>query len=363
MEQLLIKSEGDCFQHGDRAIPKNNYRSITLEKAEISDNRELELSVSSDKPYQRWWYYEELDHSETAVDLSRFNDSANVLFNHNRDDYIGVIVKAWLENGTMRNIIRFDTHELAERIYNSVQNEIIRNVSIGYRIDELVLVKESKNDLNTYRATSWTPLETSLVTVPADASVGVGRSYVDFRANSISTEEEATIMVDAPTIDKAEILKAERERSQALLAAGSKYNCPDLAQQGIKEGWSITELRSRIVDHKPQQKPVADVSPVGMSNSERKRYSVLKAIGYAAKHLSKDEVGLELEVSKEIQKRTGTAPKGIYIDQAELVSYRAPYETGVPGAAGDLIETELLSERFIEQLYNQWEQSEKVGLP
>ena len=68
--------------------------------------------------------------------------------------------------------------------------------------------------------------------------------------------------------------------------------------------------------------------------------------------MARDKVGLELEVSQALTERTGKAPKKIYIDQSELVAYRAPYETGVP-AAGDLIETELLSDRFIEQLFNQ----------
>ena len=187
--EVLIRSQGDVFVVGDRSIPKNNYRNIPLVKAKISEERRLELSVSSNKPYKRYWYYEELEHSEAAVDLARFNDSANLLFNHNRDDYLGVIEKAWLGDGKLINIVRFDTHELAERILKSVNNGIIRNVSIGYVIDELVLVKKSESDYNTYRATKWTPLETSLVTVPADASVGIGRSFYDLKPNSEHSED------------------------------------------------------------------------------------------------------------------------------------------------------------------------------
>lgn len=92
-----------------------------------------------------------------------------------------------------------------------------------------------------------------------------------------------------------------------------------------------------------------------MSNKERKQYSFLKAIGYAAGRVSERDAGLELEVSDRIQstRMGGKPPEGIYVDRTQLVSQRAPYDTGTPEKAGNLIETELLSDRFIEQLYNE----------
>jgi hypothetical protein len=129
MKDLSIKSLGDGFQVGDRQIPKTNYRQLSLDsKALISDERTIDLSVSSDVPYARWWYYEILDHSEGAVDLSRMNDGAMSLYNHKRDDYLGVIEKAWLDGGKLYNTIRFDSHELAEKIVKSINGGIIKNV-------------------------------------------------------------------------------------------------------------------------------------------------------------------------------------------------------------------------------------------
>ena len=397
---LLLKREDNYFAHGKYHIPATISRGLAFEKALVSEERELELSVSSDLPYKRWYYYEELAHTPEAVNLDRFNNNANVLFNHNRNEYLGVINNAWLKEGKLYVAMRFDTHDLAQRLMESVNNGTIRNVSIGYEINELVLVKESDDDLPTYRATRWMPLEFSLVTLPADFSVGVGRSiYVPNSAqpyrqlgfnlggeyvreklevdrnylasktennpsqqdanfatnNNLSTEETKTMTVETPSIDEARLLKTERERCESLLAAGSKYNCQDLAKRAIAEGWTIERLRSEVLDLKQTQEvnPVASaIKPVGMTEKERRRYSVLKAIGYAAGHLSAKEVGLELEVSRALTQRIGKSPKKLYIDQAELVSYRAPYETGVAEAAGDLISTDYLSDRFIDQLYN-----------
>ena len=362
---MEIVKRSEHFEIGKNKIPRERTRTLTLELAEVTADKTLTLSVSSDLPYERWFYIEVLDHSPDAVDLSRFNDGAMVLFNHNRDDYVGVIERAWLSSGKLYNQIRFDTHELAERIQASVNAGIIRNVSIGYMVDELVLEKENKDGLSTYRATKWTPFETSLVTVPADASVGVGRSQgrrqeaegrredeVNFSIEEKSMEKETTVTLEVNEID---IKKAERDRIRSIMAAGKKYDCVELAQRAIDEDMSLEQARSLFLDHvRGQQKPVATtVDPVGMNDRERRRYSFNRAIGYAAGLIPASECGLELEVSRALEKKIGKPPKGrIYVDQSELVSYRAPYETGNPAAAGNLISTDLLSGRFIEQLYN-----------
>ncbi|MEM8828771.1 MAG: phage major capsid protein [Cyanobacteria bacterium P01_G01_bin.19] len=404
-QELLIRSEGEFFLVPDqnnqtRQIPKNNYRDLTLrEDAIVSDDRTIEISVSSEAPYKRWWYYEILGHTKAEVDLSRMNDGAMSLYNHKRDDYVGIIEKAWLDGNKLYNKIRFGTHQRAEEIVKAINEKIFRNVSIGYRVDELVLFKKSDDDLNTYKATSWTPFESSFVTVPADATVGVGRQFYDLGGIEISGEvkeitpewekliEEARAderrkcksqsrkkltevvervdglisedktMSDGNTgvIDKDEVLRLERERTQCILAAGKKLGCPELAEKAIAENMDIRDARIMMYEAigQKEQKPVAaGIKPVGMSNKERRRYSTIKAVGYAAGLVKADKVGLELEVSKALQERLGKAPKKIYLDQSELVSYRAPYETGVPAAAGNLIETELLSDRFIEQLFN-----------
>ena len=368
MDALKLIKRSNYFEIGDNKIPAEGKRFLSIEQSVIGEDRTLELSVSSDAPYQRWWYTEILDHSPDAVNLSRFNDSANLLFNHNRDDYIGVIEKAWVENGKLRNKVRFDTHKLAQKIHDSVNAGIIRNVSIGYVIDELVLEKQGKNEPDTYRATKWTPYETSLVTVPADASVGVGRSFeleggsleettrrvVCTEVNSniktdMDKDKETTITLE---INEVDIKKAERDRIRSIMAAGKKYGCLEIAQRAVDEDMTLEQARSLFLDNvRGQQKPVANmVNPVGMSKKEQQRYSLRKAIAYQAGLLRASDAGLELEVSDAIAKQLGKTPEGVFVNPQELV--RADYFTGTPETGGDLIETELLSERFIESLRN-----------
>ena len=368
MAEITIKSKEDFFlvnnpdtQDLCRQIPKHNQRFIEL-KPEITDERTIELSVSSDTPYFRWFGYEELDHSTEAVDLSRFNDGANVLFNHNRDDYIAVIQKAWLDGGKLYNKILFDTHELAEKIYQSIKAGIVRNVSIGYEINELKLIGQRDN-IDVYRAVRWTPFESSIVTVPADHSVGINRSYFipvsgeNLESNVTKDKDMGDDKTPALEINEQDIRQQERDRVRGINALIQKYGHPELGENAIMAGMSIENARSKYLDAvtvESKQDPVAvGVKPVGMSDPERRQYSFNRAVGYAAGLISADKCGLELEVSRELENRIGKPPKGkLYLDQSQLVSYRAPYETGVPAAAGNLIDTELLSDRFIDQLYN-----------
>ena len=374
-----MKDLGETFVPADpqpniryAQVPKHNTRYLELEP-QLTDERTLELSVSSELPYERWYGWEELDHSEAAVDLSRFNDGAQVLFNHNRDDYIGIIEKAWLDGGKLYNRIKFDTHELAEKIYQSVKGGIVRNVSIGYQIEAMNLI-DNRSGVDVYRAVRWTPFETSIVTVPADASVGINRSYFlptsgetldrDAKYSVCTSERAGKLMGDSIEINEIDIRQSERDRVRGITALIAKHGHAELGGKAIDEGMSIETARSLYLDKVtlPQNPVAKTLSPVDLGNKEKKQYSFLKAIGYAAGRVAEKDAGLELEVSDHIQatRMGGKPPEGIYVDQTQLVSrathsesFRAPYDTQTPAAAGNLIETDLLSDRFIDQLYNE----------
>ena len=359
METLVRKQDG--FVAGENKIPIQSKRSLKVEKNELADDdRTLVLSVSSETPYDRWFYTEILDHSPEAVDLSRFNNKAIVLFNHNPNDYIGVIERAWLENKKLYVKMRFDVHGRAEQIRQSVNNGVITQASIGYEINKITLEKQIEDGLDIYRALRWLPFEFSLCCISADPTVGVGRTkelIEELQTENIPENKleknmsESTVPVIQ--INEFDIKKAERDRISTILAAGQKYNCLELAQRAVEEDMNIEQARSLFLDKvRAEQTPIAaTLKPVEMSDKERLDYSFNRGLGYAANIVPAKDCGLELEVSKEIEHRMGRPPKGrIYLDQTQLVSYRAPYETGTPEAAGNLISTDYLANRFIQQL-------------
>ncbi len=158
-------------------------RSLQLEfRAVEGEERTIELSFSSEEPVERWGDLEILDHSEECVDMSRMNGMSCVLFNHHPDVVIGKVEKAWIENNRCKAKIRFDEDEESEKIYKKVKSGTLRGISVGYQVRNWEVVKKDKKSLDgrftgpCYIAKRWMPYEISVVSIPADASVGIGRS-------------------------------------------------------------------------------------------------------------------------------------------------------------------------------------------
>lgn len=175
-----------------RTEPKKNDRSGTQERF-VSDcairavegegnERKYQLSFSSEAAYERWWGTEILSHKDGAMNLERLNEIGCVLFNHDRDRVIGKVSRAWLENGRGCAEIEFDKDEESEKIYQKVVCGTLRGVSVGYMVDEWEDVRQNQTSSDgrftgpCSIATRWTPMEISIVSVPADPTVGVGRS-------------------------------------------------------------------------------------------------------------------------------------------------------------------------------------------
>lgn len=160
-----------------REMVENSIRALSGE----GNERKFILSFSSEEPYQRYWGAEVLDHSEGAVDLTRINEIGCLLFNHNRDAVIGKITKAWIEDGRGMAAVEFDSDEESERIFQKVANGTLKGVSVGYQIESWEEVAQGKQSADGKAigpaaiARKWTPYEISIVSVPADPTVGVGR--------------------------------------------------------------------------------------------------------------------------------------------------------------------------------------------
>ena len=152
------------------------------------ENRIVELSFSSEAAIKRWGASEILSHKKNAVMLERINTTGCLLFNHNRDKVVGKIIKAKIENKRGIARVQFDTDEESEVIYGKVKNGTLRGVSVGYAIHEYSREVTGKGEelQVTYTATLWEPLEISIVSVPADISVGVGRSVGENEMHGIS---------------------------------------------------------------------------------------------------------------------------------------------------------------------------------
>ncbi|KAE9624225.1 phage major capsid protein, partial [Parasedimentitalea maritima] len=152
-------------------------RALTVVEGSIDvEKRTVEVAVSSEYPFRRWFGMEILDHSPESVDLTRLKNGAPLLDMHDESRQIGVVEDAWLDGDRkLRAKVRFSRSAAAEEVWQDVVDGIRRHISTRYMILEMVLESE-RDGVDTYRVTRWEPFEVSSVPIPVDPTVGVGRS-------------------------------------------------------------------------------------------------------------------------------------------------------------------------------------------
>jgi phage head maturation protease len=136
-------------------------------------NRTVELSFSSEEPYERGFGIEILDHSPGAIVDDRFKRGAvPFLLNHDWNRQIGTVL-GYSVSGT-RAFAKVKLSKSEDGILDDIVDGIRSNISVGYVVIEMSEIAQEKGK-SVYRVTKWEPLEISLVSVPADATVGIGR--------------------------------------------------------------------------------------------------------------------------------------------------------------------------------------------
>ena len=348
-------------------------RSATFDYAdsvragEGEDDRALEFSFSSEAPVARFFGDEVLSHADSAVDLGRMNDGAPLLWNHDPDRQIGVVERAWVDGKKKRGMVRvrFSRSAFAEEKLQDVRDGILRNVSVGYRINDAAPIRDGEGIV----ATSWTPFEVTMTPVPADASVGVGRSLQPEAAAQAATPPTPKPPVEDTNIDieavRAQAAADERARVASITSLCREHKADDLAQglieRGASEGDAMKEVLASIAKRAkqpatpaaPAAQPVAGGSAdIGLSDNEAKSYSFLRAIraqAFPNDRAAYEAAGFEREVSAAVEKRLGVSARGYLVSNEVL---QRDLTVGTAASAGDLVFTDARPGSFIELLRN-----------
>ncbi|WP_371734093.1 phage major capsid protein [Synechococcus sp. CCY 9618] len=271
-----------------------------------------------------------LSHDPGAVDLSRLNGgTAPLLWNHSPDAVIGVVEQANIRGKRGRARVRWGTSDLAQQIRRDVEAGIISAVSTGYQI--LDSVARGAGIL----ATSWQPLEVSLVSIPADATVGIGRSLTPSTRHTTMASTKTTTADISPADDNGQ--------ADAIAALSDQ-----VAKLTRQLATPAQPVQRRAV-------PIAGASDyayasLGLSDREQRSYSIVKAIQAQATGRW-DEAGLELEASRAMAQQLGKNPRGFYVPTGDL-QLRSTYVVGTDSLGGNLVQDEVRAESFIEALRN-----------
>lgn len=221
----------------------NLERSFNLERAAIDvEKRTVPLSFSSETTeVLRYGDVEILDHSPGAVDLTQLNDIGVLLFNHDMDKPIGGIESAAIVNNRGEAVVRFDEDPESDKYFQKVRSGSLKAVSCRYSVSvwEQVLPNEMSADGRfrgpCYIARKWKPLEISIVSIPADSSVGVGRSI----------EEENNTRRD-PNMGEKE--NREREEEQGRSQETTSVPAAPPADPVRAANDAVANERARVAD-------------------------------------------------------------------------------------------------------------------
>ncbi len=344
-----------------RALPKGRTeRALQVERAAIDEQaRTATLAFASETPYERYWGIEILDITPTAMRQGRLRSGANLLIDHDSRDVVGVIESVEVgADRVARATVRFGRSARAEEVWTDVRDGIRRNVSVGYMIHKAQLV-ETNEGVETYRVTDWEPFEVSLVSVPADPTVGVGRSLestlesgpdADPPAAATAAATEPKTPSSKEHIVSDVIVEARNHAAEISKIARGLPGGAEMAMDAIQRGLTTEQFQAEAIA-KLTTAPVR-TADVGMSKPEVKRYSLMRALNALANPsdaAAQRAAAFERECSDAVSSKLGKSARGFFlphdVQKRDLV-------VGTASAGGNLVATDLLAGDFISLLRN-----------
>ena len=374
------------------AAAKRQQRAMAAQRDTVDvEARTVEMAFASDDPYERWWGKEILDCTAAAVNLQRLNARHPLLLNHDSAQQIGVVERAWVDSDRKcRAVVRFSRSALGQEVFQDVQDGIRELVSVGYSIDDMVLESREGDDA-TYRVTRWTPYEVSIVSVPADPTVGVGRSLAaeapkaqpkEIPVSDTTTAAPAATQQPDIRVIETQAITRERERASQIRAMGTAHQLAAEAEAAITSGATVDQFRATVLEKLTatgKVKPAEDPS-LGLSEKEVRNYSIARLMFAMLEPNDKEaqrKAGFEIECSVAARKKN-PIDDGLFHAEHRAMGYKVPLDVftgpvangelaaralmarlmqrdmsvGTANAGGNLVATDLLAASFIELLRN-----------
>jgi HK97 family phage major capsid protein len=302
------------------------HRAMAVEMSPINEEkRTVQIAISSEEPVERSFGMEVLEHTAEAMDLSFLaSGRAPLLLDHDPEKQIGVIESVELDSNSrrLRAKVRFGKGALANEAFSDVADGIRANISVGYSISKL---ERDPKRANTYLAKKWRPVEASLVSIPADVTVGVGRSGESSTQNItvISNGEKTMSELDIAAVEAQAKQAAQRNAAQ-IVELGARHNKSDLAHKAISEGRSIEEFRGELLEVIGSKKAL-ESQDAGMSKKEIKRFSIMRAVNALANptdRRAQEAAAFEFECSRAAAEAYGRTAQGILLPAEVLRNWK-----------------------------------------
>ncbi len=338
-------------------MSKKLTRTFQIEKirSDAKKGDVIQASISSEFPVDRGAFNEVLRHTPDAVDRARF--PIPVIRNHDASELpVGVAEFRSISNKKLNVLIRLSKKEKAIR--EDIDAGILKNLSVGYQIFD------SHMEGDKLVATRWQPFEVSLVSIPADATVGIGRSY-SFGESIMGESTQPEKLSRSQKADAKRAVEAERERVAGIQALGEAHRAGDLARKFIANGSSLDHFREAVLARIGTAKPVAvgdatiendsmfsgGTGPYIHTGGGHRGYSIANLIQSQLDPRSVD-AGHELEMSAELKRKHGKRGSQLLVPlgRSQMQHHQRAMTAGTATAGGHLVATDLHSDQFIDAL-------------
>jgi len=381
-------------------IPQTLFRAGVATMSE--DKKTLRLSISSDEPYLRYDYrtgdpyYEKLDHAPGGMDVTRIKNGAPLLYNHDRSLLLGTISNPTFENGRCYVDARMSDAPDVASYKQKVDEGILKDTSIGYSIEDDGEEEGERDGIPIVRF-KCRVFETSLVTIPADPTVGVGRGErpegMQFRTLDIFSKKTLAIVVEPPKSDatpqhmaletpaapvietpkvnvvaeREDAIKVERKRI-AEVQELEKHICEKgvfgrkvdpsaihaISARMIAEGKRVEDFQGELMRSElPELKPITTSPDIGASQRDISKYSLVRAMNGALGQFNRKKwEGLEREMHDATTKQLGRESNGGFFVPNDVMAYRA-LATNVFTGAGAFVQAGPQGQSMIELYRNQ----------
>ena len=395
-----------------RIDPSTKYqRTEVTEFRSVGKGRTFEFPFSSEYPVERYFGKEVLKHDDRSVDFSRLNSgAAPLLWNHDPDRHIGIVERAYIDKDSKRAYakVRFSRNKFASEVLDDVKDGILRGISFGYQIKNI----EEKD--GEFVADDWMVHEISVTPIPADPTVGIGRSLISSNEDLSDPSQPNTINIDnkspeeeirsaattaspsvpsmeeksqetvvdtataveapEPVIEKAErsaevdvaaevkrALEEEQVRTSSIYAVCRQHGADDLTQGFIKDGKSVSEVNGEILDliskrseasNTPIRSTDMSSNEVGLEAKEVKRFSFIRAL-HALANPADRQAQEAASFEREVSEEASKRygkPANGFLVPNEVL--KRDLTVGTATAGGNLVATDLLAGSFIDILRN-----------
>ena len=407
-EQQQVEEEAST-----RIDPTETHQRTELtEFRSVGKGRTFEFPFSSEYPVERYFGKEVLKHDDRSVDFSRLNSgAAPLLWNHDPDRHIGIVERAYIDKDTKRAYakVRFSRNKFASEVLEDVKDGILRGISFGYQI------KNMEEEDGVFVADDWAVHEVSVTPIPADPTVGIGRSLISSEEKNVteplqpntisidnnSPEEEirsaattaspsvpsmeeksqetvvdtaTAVEAPEPVVEKVErsaevdvasevkrVREEEQVRTSAIYAVCRQHGAEQLTEKLIKDGTSVDEANRQILSliskrseasNTPIRSTDMSTNEVGLEAKEVKRFSFIRAL-----HALANPADRQAQEAASFEREVSEEASKRYGKPAN--GFLVPNEVlkrdltvGTDTAGGNLVATDLLAGSFIDILRN-----------